>query len=101
MVIKKVYTKTPVLGIISWNTADDMRGNLESIAINPSSTTTTFDFFMTDDTGTVVYDKRSQTGTFIDDSKIGLYGIYTCTLSNTSTNDPFLVNIIWNENLTG
>lgn len=100
MVMRKVDYKLPVLGAVSWNTPDDMRGSLESIAINPSVTTTTYDFLLTDDTGTIVYNKKGLKGTFVDDSKIGLYGKYTCTLSNTSTNNySFTVTMIWDENL--
>ncbi len=100
MVLKKVYYKIPSAGAVSWNSVDDFRGNLEGIAINPSSSTTTYDFSMTDDTGTKVYEKLGNMGTFIDDSKIGLYGIYTFAIANASVNtNSFTITIIWDENM--
>jgi hypothetical protein len=92
------YTKTPSSGAVTWNTNNDMRGILGQVVINPSVATTTYDFIITNDAGTVVYKKDGLVGTYVDDSKLNVYGIYTCNLSNTSTSSyAFTVDLIWEE----
>lgn len=100
MTFRNIYIKQPSAGSVSWNTSDELRGNLSQIAINPSSTTTTYDFLMTDEYGTVVYEVKGRKGHFRDDSNVGVYGVYTCTLSNTSTSSySFITSLIWQEDV--
>jgi hypothetical protein len=101
MISKRTYYQQPVLGVFSFNTDDDLRGNLEQLSVNPSSNTTTYDVTLTDDTGTIVYSRMGNTGTSVDDSKIGVYGKYTFNASNaSSSNDTWTVTFLWDENLT-
>lgn len=101
MILRERYTKIPANNSsTNWNTISDLRGNLEQITINPSSSSTIYDFYMTDDDGNIVYNKKGLKGTFVDDSKIGVFGIYTINISNASIlTNSFTCTLIWNENL--
>jgi len=102
MIKKAVYTKKPTAGVVSWNSDDDMRGVIQHLCINPSATDTTYDVTMTDDTGSIAYQSLGNTGTLRDDTKVGLYGIYTFNVSNTSTSDnTFTIRIIWDDSFLG
>ena len=98
MILQERYVVVPTAGKVSWNTISDIRGELTQLSINPSVSTTTYDLYMTDDVGSIIYKKENLRGTFVDDSKVALYGIYTFNLTNTSTsNNSFTVTLIWNE----
>lgn len=91
-------TKTPSGGSISWNT-DDMRGVMFSVSISPATSTTTYDFILTDDESIIVYSKKGLKGTFNDNTQIGLYGIYTAQISNASVNEAFKVSLRYEERM--
>ncbi len=98
MILQEKYTKTPDTGTVSWNGDSDYRGIIQQLSVNPSVSTTTFDFKLTDDAGTVVYHQKGLKGTWVDDSKIGIYGIYTFTIENASTDSyAFTTKILWKE----
>lgn len=95
MFIRHRYIRSIAAGVSSWNSASDLRGVINQIAINPSSSSTTYDFKMTDDSNTVVYHKEGLKGDYTDESKIGVYGTYTLGIENASvSNKSFTVTII-------
>lgn len=89
-------TKTPSGGTVNWNT-DDMRGVMFMISIAPATSTTTYDFTLTDDESIIVYSKKGLKGTFNETTQLGLYGVYTAQISNVSVNEAFKVSIRYNE----
>lgn len=98
MINRKTYYKQPSAGAFSFNTNDDMRGRLEQLVVNPSATDTTYDVTLTNDTGDVVYTAAGNTGTLADDTKVGLYGIYTFAVASASaSNKTWTVTFIWEE----
>lgn len=100
MINRERYVKQPSAGSVSWNTDSDFRGVLEQVAINPSSTATTYDFKITADDNTVVYQQKGRKGTWIDDTKIGMFGVYTLDLENASdSTKSFTVTLIWNDDV--
>jgi hypothetical protein len=100
MILREFYTKLPVAGAVSWNTFSDLRGVMEQLIVNSSTTSTTFDFSLTDDNGNIVYNKKGNKGTLIDDSKVGLYGIYTMSIANSSSNsNSFTTTLMWREHV--
>ena len=100
MILREVYTKLPVSGDVSWNTISDLRGVMQQLVVNSSATSTTFDFSITDDNGNIVFNKKGNKGTLIDDSKIGLFGIYTMSIANASTDsNSFSTTLMWREHV--
>lgn len=100
MTLRERYIKTLSVGAASWNTYSDLRGTLGSICINPSATTTVYDYSLTDDDGNVVYNKKGLRGAWIDDSKLDVFGIYTHSIANASTSSyAFTITLIWDEKL--
>ena len=98
MIIRERYTKPLTSGAASWNTNSDLRGQIAHISVNPSVSTTTFDFRITDDAGTTVYYKKGLKGQFFDDSKIGVYGIYTLGIESASNSSwNFITTVLWRE----
>lgn len=98
MILRERYLKQPSSGAVSWNTISDLRGEIKQISINPSSSTTIYDFRITDDAGTTVYYKPGLQGVFIDDSKLGAYGIYTLGIESASiSNASWTITILWSE----
>lgn len=97
MICKRTFSKTAVSGTVSWNT-DDLRGVLYTLIIKPSAESSTYDFTMTDDQSVAVFDENGKLGTFRDTTNFGLYGIYTCEISNASpTTESFTIEIIYEE----
>lgn len=100
MIVRERYLKKPNAGIVAWNTDSDIRGSLRQVAINPSVETTTYDFQITDDADTIIFKRANLAGTVIENIGLGLYGIHTLNLSNTSTsNYSFTVTLLWDENV--
>ena len=98
MTLRERYTKSLTAGAVSWNTYSDLRGRLGSICVNPSVSTTVYDYSLTDDDGNVIYNKKGLRGTWVDDSKLDVFGIYTHNIINSSTsNYSFTTTLIWNE----
>jgi hypothetical protein len=98
MILQERYTKVPVAGTVKWNTYSDIRGETTQLSVNPSVSTTIYDIWITDDVGSVIYKRENLRGTFVDDTKVALYGIYTINLTNTSTsNYSFTITLLWNE----
>ena len=98
MILKEEYRKQPTSGAVSWNTNGDLRGILVQLAVNPSATTTTYNFRMTNDAGTDIYDKKGMRGMWTDDTKVGLYGKYTLAIQSASTtNVSYVVTLLWDE----
>jgi len=96
-VIVKYYKEaTAVANAISFNTLD-LRGLCYRIYIEPATSTTTYNFIMTDDNGLEVYKKRGLKGTKIDIDLHTLKGIYTVSISNISKNELFKVQIEYEE----
>lgn len=100
MISRERYKKQPAAGFSSWNTHSILKGSLVHLSVNPSDTTTTYDVLLKDDANTTVYEQRGKKGVFVDDSKIGVYGIYTINLSNTSaSNKTWTTTILWREDV--
>jgi len=98
MILRERYIRQPINGDSSWNSNSDFSGVLQQLIVNPSAAATTYDFSMTNDLGDVVYDKKGLKGTFIDDSKLGLFGIYTMDIANASdSTKSFSISLIWRE----
>jgi len=99
MILRERYLKQPAAGDVSWNTISDFRGVLEQISVNPSSSSTEYDINITDDAGTVIYEQKGRKGTWTDDTKIGVYGIYTYNITNASaSNATWTITSLWTEN---
>lgn len=100
MILRERYIKSPVLGAVNWNTISDLRGEIKQISINPSSSSTIYDFRITDDAGTTVYYKPGLQGIFVDDTKLGAFGIYTLGIESASiSNASWTTTLIWDENV--
>jgi len=98
MIHRENYLKQPTAGAVSWNSYGEYRGILGQLTINPSVSTTTYNFSLTADTGAVVYNKKGIKGVYVDDSKIPLYGIYTMAIANSSeSNYSFTTTLIWDD----
>lgn len=100
MIIQERKYKQPSSGAVNWNTTSTLRGILQQISINPSSETTIYNFKVTDEVGTTVYHKEGLKGTYVDDSKIGVHGIYTLAVqSSSASNRSFTVTLLWDEDI--
>ena len=98
MLLKERYEKVPVAGTVQWNTYSDIRGEMTQLSVNPLVQTTTYDIWITDDVGSVIYKRENLRGTFVDDKKVALYGYYTINITNTSTSlYSFTTTLLWNE----
>lgn len=93
MIFKETSIRTPVGGTVSWNTCE-MRGVLHCILISPASGT--YDFKMIDENSIVAYSETGLSGVWRDDTPIGVYGIYTVTLSNAEDVE-FKVTLLYEE----
>ncbi len=91
-------TKTPSAGTASWNT-DDLRGIMRQLLVMTATATNTFDFKLVDDDSITVYEKKGNKGTLNVSTPIGLYGVYTATISN-ATDEEFKISIRYEE-MTG
>lgn len=92
------HVEQPVSNTFSFNTANTLKGILDRISINPSSTSTTYDIQITDSDNTVIYEKKGRQGHWVDDSNISVWGIHTVTVSNTSvSNVSFITTLLWSE----
>jgi len=98
MIIKRdVFTKTCSAGTVSWNT-DNLKGHLETLIIKPSVETSTYDFTMTDDQDVVLINETGKLGTHRETTKYGIYGVYTCKITNSSpSTESFTVEITYRE----
>lgn len=98
MIHREVYVKQPSAGAVSWNSYGDFRGLMQQLVINPSISSTIYDFSLTNDLGDVVYSKKGNRGTFIDDSKVALHGIYTMAIANaTVSTNSYTASLIWDD----
>ena len=92
------HVTQPVSNTFSFNTNNSLKGILDRISVNPSSTTTTYDVQITDSDDTVIYKRTGRKGHWIDNSNISVWGIHTVTVSNTSvTNVSFITTLLWGE----
>ena len=99
MILRERYVKQPTAGAVSWNTYSDLRGHTEQLCVNPSVATTTYDLSMTNDNGDTIYSHKGLKGTFVDDAKIGIFGIHTIAINNaSSSNESFTITLLWAEN---
>lgn len=101
MILRETYVKQPSAGSVSWNSYSDFRGRTEQIIVNPSISTTTYDFSITNDLGDVIYNKKGNKGTLVDDSKVALFGMVTYRISNASVStNSYTISTIWQETLS-
>lgn len=99
MIFRERFLKQPTAGAVSWNVGY-IKGTIGQVSINPSATGTTYNFTLTDDVGNVVYIKKGKKGTYVDDSKVEGYGIYTANIASASaSNRTWITTLIWNDSL--
>lgn len=91
--------RTPSLGTIAWNT-DDLRGIMRQLLVQTATSTNTFDFKLVDDDGITVYERKGNKGTLNVTTPMGLWGIYTATISN-ATDEEFKISIRYEEKTGG
>ncbi len=92
---KNRYLITISGGSASFN-SDIMRGMIEQIIITPNTSTTTWDFTMTDRDGDIMYQRVSETGTNNDRTAWVPVGRdssekFTCTFANVTANEVIKV----------
>lgn len=95
LIVRYKATKTPSSATVSWNT-DDLRGVMRQLLVQTATSTNTFDFKLVDDDGITVYERKGNKGTLNVSTPMGLYGIYTATISN-ATDEEFKISIRYEE----
>lgn len=98
--LKERHINQPIAGTFSFNTNNSLKGTLDRVSVNPSSTTTTYDIEITDDDNTVIYERKGRKGHFVDDSDKSVYGIHTVTISNASeSTKSWITTLLWREEI--
>ena len=69
-------------------------GICHQILVKPTTSTTTYDFSLTDSGSIVVYESTDETGTMNDFITLPVSGNYTASIANASVDEDFSVLIV-------
>lgn len=90
---REFIRQSTVGGEFSVNT-QKLEGICKQIIVTPETSTTEYLLSITDDQDAVVYDTDTETGGISPLTDLPLRGVYTVKISNATSNESFLVQLI-------
>ncbi len=87
---------TTASGIGATNTVY-LRGLCHHIIVKPATETTEYDVSIVNPAGATIFERIDETGTLSEITSIPLLGIYTITISNSTTDELFLIQTLCME----
>ena len=85
--------KTPSTGEFSANTIR-LEGICRQIVIEPTTSTTAYEFQIIDDKDIVVFETDTETGNYPELTALPMFGIYTVRIFNATVDEEFKLQII-------
>lgn len=83
-------------GSISENTIK-LNGLCRHIIIKPATSTTSYEFNITDFQDVIIYERDTETGTFTELIEMPLSGVYTMNITNATVDEEFIIQLILAE----
>ena len=74
-----------------------LRGLCHHIIVKPATETTTYDIKIVNPAGATIYERLSEVGTLSDLETIPVLGIYTITISNSTADEAFIIQMLCQE----
>lgn len=89
---KERFSKTIAAGSATGATQSYSGAFIEHVLVNPNTSTTTYDFKLTNDDGDIIYQRLSHVGKINEiNTRIPVIGIVTWTISNATANETVTV----------
>jgi hypothetical protein len=74
-----------------------LRGLCHHVIVQPDTETTTYDIKIVNPNGVCIYERLSEVGTLSDLETIPVLGIYTITISNSTADEAFIIQLVCSE----
>ena len=91
------YTIEIASGIWSGNTEYLHGGFLKHVYLKSSSSSTVFDFAITDSDDNIIFNRKNIIGLLNESLELPMVGIHTLTISNSSVDEEFNIKLMIRE----
>lgn len=84
------------LGSWAGNTVS-LRGLLKQVLVNPTTTSTMYDFSLTNNQNDIIYRRTDVSGTLNEEIDLPITGVYTMRIQNATRDEVFTVLLVVRE----
>jgi len=74
-----------------------IRGLCRHVIVKPATESTIYDISIVNPAGATIYSRSSEVGTLSELTSIPVLGIYTVTISNSTVDESFVVQLVCEE----